>query len=146
MALWFDSGLCGRPLRAMGALYHRTPEGVWAVYQMEPVYSDIVEESALLMAHYGAAIGGLGDQLMSAGVSVSPELEKWSDARDVPAADIPGAAPPVLVTVDGEWRLALSWNFGESRIYEFTHEHTHVAVLAPPSARHVALVRTQLLA
>ena len=140
MALWFDADLCGPPQRSMGALYRQTPEGVWAVYQMEPVYSDLVEESALLMAHYGAAIGGLGAQLMSAGVPLSPELEQWSDARDVPADQVPGPVPPVLLTVDGEWRLALSWSFGHCRLYALTHGHTHVVVLAPPSAQRIALV------
>ena len=140
MAMWFDAELCGPPQRAMGALYAQTPEGVWAVWQMEPVHSDLVEESALLMAHYGAAIGGLGAQLMSAGVPVSPELEQWSDARDVPADQVPGALPPVLLCVDGDWRLALSWSFGSCRLYALTHARTHVVVLAPPSAQRIALV------
>ncbi|SDC25297.1 hypothetical protein SAMN05216410_1486 [Sanguibacter gelidistatuariae] len=112
--------------------------------RMDPVYADMVEESAVLLLHYGAYIGALGDSLVTTGVPVTAVLEEWGTERNVPADRVPVAMVPVLVSIDGVWMLALSWDFGESRLYLLTHGGTHVVALAPSSAVGIALVGTEV--
>jgi len=134
--LWFAGADRPEPTRDNSVLYAQDLHGLWAVLACSAVFPEVREESDHLLSHYGANVEGLGYLLSTVPVSLSPALELWGTARDVPAADI-GVGVPVLIMIDGVSQLALSWVFESSRAYATTFQGDHVTVIAPA---HVALI------
>ncbi|MCB2413157.1 hypothetical protein LGT39_09915 [Demequina sp. TTPB684] len=139
--LWFAGVVGAEPSRTGTALYTQSPDGLFAVLVRGPSSPDSREESSQLLSHYGANVEGLGYLLSLVPVPLSPALERWSTARDVPAADI-GGGEPVLISIDGAAQLALSWRFDFLRAYATTYRGDQIAFIAPAQFERIELTQT----
>jgi hypothetical protein len=131
--LWFARDLGVRIARWGTMLFTSSPGEVWATIWRDLTYpDDLTLESDQLLAHYGAPVGGAGHQLLSEGVHLPPELERWATARDRPAAEL-GRWEPQLLLVDGATRLSLRREFGGVRAFASTLPGRNLIVVTPSS-------------